>query len=58
LLNNGTIYLDQLSLDSDLKEKIKPKRLLKERVPVLLVNVIPGIQSNLSDLLFIWNVTQ
>jgi hypothetical protein len=58
LLNNGTIYLDQITPHRDLGAKINPRMLTKERIPVLSVRVIPGLESNASDLLFIWNVTQ
>jgi len=50
LLNNGTIYLDQVELTT--------RRLADEqRVPIIQVNVIPGLESNPADLQFTWNVT-
>ena len=42
----------------NLRGKINPRQLEKVRIPVVQVNVIPGLDSNASDLMFIWNVTQ
>ena len=42
----------------NLQGKINPKYLDGVRIPVLEVNVIPGLESNATDLQFIWNVTQ
>ena len=56
--NNGTIFLDQLNLTRDLQSEIDPKNINNERIPILEVNIIPGIESNATDLLFIWNVTK
>jgi hypothetical protein len=56
--NNGTIFLDQLNLTRDLQSEINPKNIKNERLPVLEVNVIPGIESNAADLEFVWNVTK
>jgi hypothetical protein len=54
--NNGTIFLDQLNLTRDLQSEIDPKNINNERIPILEVNIIPGIESNATDLQFIWNV--
>jgi hypothetical protein len=54
--NNGTIFLDQLDLTRDLQSEIDPKNINNERIPILEVNIIPGIESNATDLQFIWNV--
>ena len=54
MINNGTIYLDDLKLnDRSLSEKASKKT----RVPVLTVEVIPGLESNATELSFKWNVT-
>ena len=44
--NNGTIFLDQLNLTRDLQSEIDPKNINNERIPILEVNIIPGIESN------------
>ena len=56
--NNGTIFLDQLNLTRDLQSEINPKNINNERIPILEVNIIPGIESNVTDLDFVWNVTK
>jgi hypothetical protein len=43
--NNGTIFLDQLDLTRDLQSEIDPKNINNERIPILEVNIIPGIES-------------
>ena len=58
MINNGTIFLDQLMPHRNLRGKINPRNLERVRIPVLEVNVFPGLESNVSDLQFIWNVTQ
>ena len=58
MINNGTIFLDQVNVHRDLKSKINPVKLDRVRIPVLEVNVIPGNESNVTELQFVWNVTQ
>ena len=58
MINNGTIYLDEL----DIKHPFFSNRKLlakkeKERIPVLTVDVIPGLLSNATALGFKWNAT-
>ena len=50
MINNGTIYFDQLAPHRNLRSKINPRQLDRVRIPVLEVNVIPGLESNASDL--------
>jgi hypothetical protein len=63
MINNGTIYLD----DFKNKRELAADRMLgvtttinnkKKRIPVLQVEVVPGLESNAADLQFAWNVTQ
>jgi len=56
MINNGTIYLDDLIKlrKRDLVAKWTPER---AKIPVLTVEVIPGIESNVTLLGFKWNVT-
>ena len=63
MINNGTIYLD----DFKNKRSLAADRILgvtstinnkKKRIPVLQVEVVPGLDSNAADLQFAWNVTQ
>jgi hypothetical protein len=49
--------LDLISLHRNLRGKINPRLLEEIRIPVLEVNVIPGLDSNASNLQFNWNVT-
>ena len=56
MINNGTIYLDQLTTKSR-ELKITKTNIQKVRVPVLTVEVIPGPDSNATALSFKWNVT-
>lgn len=52
MINNGTIYLDQIGLGRALSIAEK------QRVPILQVQMLPGPDSNSEDLTFTWNVTQ
>ena len=62
MINNGTIYLEDL----EIKRDSSANRMLgvtttnnnyKKRIPVLQVEVLPGLESNAADLQFVWNVT-
>jgi hypothetical protein len=62
MINNGTIYIDDL----ELKRELAAKRVLdvsttnirkRKSIPVLKVEVLPGLDSNPADLNFSWNVT-
>ena len=57
IINNGTIYLDQMTPHRNLRGRINPKFVDSVRIPVLEVNCIPGLESNATDLQFIWNVS-
>jgi hypothetical protein len=57
MINNGTIYSDQITPHRSLREKINPRHLYRIRIPVLEVNIIPGVESEAFDLQFTWNVT-
>ena len=52
MINNGTIFL------SDLQGYGRELRLRPDDIPVLQVEVIPGIESNATELSFVWNVTK
>lgn len=54
MINNGTIYLDQVGLGRMLESQKDGK----QRVPILQVAVLPGRDSMQEDLTFNWNVTQ
>jgi len=54
MINNGTIYLDQVGLGRMLESQKDEK----QRVPILQVAVLPGRDSMQEDLRFNWNVTQ
>jgi len=63
MINNGTIYLDDVKINN---RELAVDRMLgvkttfnnkKKRIPVLSVEVVPGIESNAADLKFVWNVT-
>lgn len=54
MINNGTIYLDQVGLGRMLESQKDEK----QRVPILKVTVLPGRDSMQEDLTFNWNVTQ
>jgi hypothetical protein len=54
MINNGTIYLDQVGLGRMLESQKDDK----QRVPILKVAVLPGRDSMQEDLTFNWNVTQ
>jgi hypothetical protein len=54
MINNGTIYLDQVRLGRMLESQKGDK----QRVPILQVAVLPGRDSMQEDLTFNWNVTQ
>jgi len=56
MINNGTIYLDDLQVKSRELAVTTAKR-ARIRVPVLSVEVIPGLESNATELSFRWNVT-
>ena len=58
MINNGTIFLDDVINHRDLRNKIHPRHLERVRIPVMEVNVISGIDSNATELQFIWNVTR
>ena len=63
MINNGTIYLSDLKdnreLAADRKLAVTTRNNnLKKRIPVLQVEVLPGLESNPADLQFTWNVTQ
>jgi hypothetical protein len=54
MINNGTIYADQLGFGRMLLKKEINNR---PRIPVLKIEVIPGPDSNVTELSFKWNVT-
>ena len=58
MINNGTIFLHDVINHRDLRNKINPRHLERVRIPVMEVNVISGIDSNATELQFIWNVTR
>ena len=58
MINNGTIFLHDVINQRDLRNKINPRHLERVRIPVMEVNVISGIDSNATELQFIWNVTR
>lgn len=61
MINNGTIYLDDIEGYRDNGRQLGISSIKdpnKKRLPVLAVEVIPGIQSKAEDLTFRWNVTQ
>jgi len=56
MINNGTIYLDDVKINN---RELAVDRMLgvkttfnnkKKRIPVLSVEVVPGIESNAADL--------
>jgi len=57
MINNGTIYLDDLQLKSRELAVTTSSKKNKIKVPVLSVEVIPGLESNATALSFVWNVT-
>ena len=54
--NNGTVYLSDLLPKSQLG-LLRRLGAVEEPVPVLKVDVLPGKESNIADLQYIWNVT-
>ena len=50
LINNGTTFVSS-------KDNRRLETASKVKVPVLQVEVFPGIESDLADLQFTWNVT-
>lgn len=54
--NNGTVYLSDLLPKRQLGSQ-RRLRAFEEPVPVLKVDVLPGKDSDVADLKFIWNVT-
>ena len=63
MINNGTIYLEDFKNKRDLAADRKlgvttTINNVKKRIPVLQVEVMPGLESNAADLQFVWNVTQ
>lgn len=66
MINNGTIYLSDLEMKRNLQNRFyrhldintKANDSKKgQEIPVLAVEVIPGLESNSSQLSFRWNVT-
>jgi hypothetical protein len=55
MINNGTIYLEDLHRELGVTTVINGK---KKSLPVLQVEVLPGLESKADDLSFRWNVTQ
>jgi len=53
MINNGTIYFDQVDYSRRLQADNST-----DRIPILQVNVIPGIESDGGNLNYTWNVTQ
>jgi len=51
MINNGTIYLDQV----DYSRRLQADN--TDRIPILQVNVIPGIESDGTNLNYSWNIT-
>lgn len=56
MINNGTIYLDDLQVKTR-ELAVTTTKKARTRVPVLSVEVIPGLESNATELTFRWNVT-
>ena len=60
MINNGTIYLEDIEGYRDSGRNLEISTVnhaKKKRIPVLKVEVIPGIESKAQDLSFRWNVT-
>jgi len=55
-LNNGTIYLDELQLETRQLDALSNDT-ARERIPVLQVDVLPGQEQDLANVKFTWNVT-
>ena len=54
MINNGTIYLEDLTRELAVTTV---QNGVKKSIPVLQVEVLPGIESKAQDLAFSWNVT-
>jgi hypothetical protein len=60
MINNGTIYLEDIEGYGDSGRELGIstfKNANKKKIPVLQVEVIPGLESKAQDLSFRWNVT-
>ena len=55
MINNGTIFLEDLHRELAVTTA---KNSAKKSLPVLQVEVLPGLESKAEDLAFRWNVTQ
>ena len=60
MLNNGAIYIEDLQGYRETRNlgTSKVNNANKKRIPVLQVEVIPGLDSKAEDLSFRWNVTE